>query len=569
MCQRLVLAAPSLRRTVMPLAVGFILLPLVAAGPALAATAAATGNAVSDSSHSSLDAVFGDSIDVRVVNVEVVVTDRRGDRIYGLAPDDLRLKVDGEVVPIEFFTEIRGGVAVEGEDPGPLPGVAPAPGGGRVPTSYLVFLDDVFTLRRDRDRVVRSLAKSIGRLRPGDRMAVVAHSQGGLEMLTSWTDSERELERVLRAVESRPAKGLLRFSAYKQLPSQIPAGISRASLSFAAGQEPTRSIPDRNLRDEAWLNRTVSAASASLRAFADAPGRKVMLLLAGGWQLDEAYSFGESPIGDPFHYVDPYRLIRTFRPLVETANLLGYTVYPVDVPGDLTGFGADVAGRAPSALSPFGFDRNLEIGLHYVAEGTGGRAMVDGLRLRALDEVVADTASFYWLGFTPGDLGDDRPRRIEVDAVRPGLSVRTRDSFRELEPWMENGMMVESALLFGELPADGVLEVSTGPLEMADDGTMILPLEVRVPLSEVSGLPADGGWAVRLETLVAARDDRGRRSGVVSRPIELYRASEPVAGELALYETRLVLARRPHELVVAVHDPIARHNLFARVAVAP
>lgn len=52
---------------------------------------------------------FGEAIDVRVVNVEAVVTDSRGDRVRGLTAGDFRLKVDGKEAPIEFFTEIASG----------------------------------------------------------------------------------------------------------------------------------------------------------------------------------------------------------------------------------------------------------------------------------------------------------------------------------------------------------------------------------------------------------------------------------------------------------------------------
>ena len=53
----------------------------------------------------------GESIDVRVVNVEAVVTDRRGHPVRGLAAADFQLLVDGREVPIDYFTEIRDGQA--------------------------------------------------------------------------------------------------------------------------------------------------------------------------------------------------------------------------------------------------------------------------------------------------------------------------------------------------------------------------------------------------------------------------------------------------------------------------
>src|SRR5215212_6056631 len=53
--------------------------------------------------------VFGEVLDVRVVNVEVVVTDKQGERVRGLGSKDFRLEVDGKEVPIDYFSEIVGG----------------------------------------------------------------------------------------------------------------------------------------------------------------------------------------------------------------------------------------------------------------------------------------------------------------------------------------------------------------------------------------------------------------------------------------------------------------------------
>src|SRR5205823_2356824 len=51
---------------------------------------------------------FGSSVDVRVVNVEAVVTDAKGERVHGLSVNDFVLEVDGQVVPIEYFSEMDG-----------------------------------------------------------------------------------------------------------------------------------------------------------------------------------------------------------------------------------------------------------------------------------------------------------------------------------------------------------------------------------------------------------------------------------------------------------------------------
>ena len=45
--------------------------------------------------------LFSDVMDVRVVNVEAVVTDRKGSRVAGLEASDFELLVDGAPVPID------------------------------------------------------------------------------------------------------------------------------------------------------------------------------------------------------------------------------------------------------------------------------------------------------------------------------------------------------------------------------------------------------------------------------------------------------------------------------------
>ena len=92
---------------------------------------------------------FADRIDVRVVNLEAVVVDKAGDRVFGLAPGDFVLEIDGKPTPIGYFSEVEDGVAVETELP-VLDGsalVAPAgvSPGEPVGTSFLVFIDSYFT----------------------------------------------------------------------------------------------------------------------------------------------------------------------------------------------------------------------------------------------------------------------------------------------------------------------------------------------------------------------------------------------------------------------------------------
>ena len=130
---------------------------------------------------------FGEEIDVRVVNIEVVVTGRDGHRVLGLKPEDFRLLVDGKEMPVEYFSEVREGNAVGGPAGEAPPGAATAVQSlapeGAVGTFYLVFIDDYFSIAHHRNQVLAALKVDLARLGPEDRMAIVAYDGGRLAML--------------------------------------------------------------------------------------------------------------------------------------------------------------------------------------------------------------------------------------------------------------------------------------------------------------------------------------------------------------------------------------------------
>ena len=80
------------------------------------------------------------------------------------------------------------------------------------------------------------------------------------------------------------------------------------------------------------IERAITGATSALRSFAAPPGRKALLLLSVGWPVDAA----EYVLNDFTRMVADATLVRgdaLLRPLTDTANQLGYTVYAVDVPG--------------------------------------------------------------------------------------------------------------------------------------------------------------------------------------------------------------------------------------------
>jgi VWFA-related protein len=536
---------------------------LVAAAALLPPAAAAPQEPTSTATQETVDVpgVFTEVIEVRVVNVEVVVTDALGNRVPALGREDFRITVDGEERPIDFWSEIRDGEAASSQadarrrlDPADDPSGEEAHS-----TSYLLFVDDSFTHARDRNLVLEKLAGELQDLGPRDRMAVVAFDGRELTMLSGWTHSPRVLAGALRDARARPSGGTARDREHR---------LNTATHSRSTGRQLTGLQHSYALRLGNQVERSVMAAVASLRSFSSPPGRKVMLLLAGSWPLSPA----EFAVGSPTQAAldDAYATgvlgyDRLFGPLVDTANLLGYTLYPVDVAGTAGRIETDVplglieGGGDQSFWGPEG---NAHAGMRYLAEKTGGQAVIHEGRERALAEVAADTRSYYWLGFRlaggeSGDGGraaDDARHDIRVEILRPGLVVRSREGFVDLSRETEMTMMTESALLFGNPASTLAAQLRFGKPERVSRKVVKLRVDVGFPLDGIA-LEADGdrrtaGLALRL----VAMDEDGARTPPVLETVSIDLPRPPEPGEVYWHSTELTLERRWHRVVAGVFD---------------
>jgi VWFA-related protein len=517
--------------------------------------------------------VFGEQIDVRVVNVEVVVTDKQGNRVAGFTPDDFRLKVDGKVVPIEYFNEVRGGsaIALAESAASAVKGLPSLAAGSPVGTSYLVFIDNFFSVANRRDDVLRSLKDQLSRLGPDDRMAIVAFDGRNVEMLTSWSNSLRQLGSAIEKAIGEPALGLARvaelrsFDASRRIVETGSAFTPNPRVSFSRGLSLEEIEFANRLGSQA--EREVSAAVSTLRGFASPPGRKVMLLLSGGWPFspgDYVVNNHNRPILDR----DVPQGDEIFRPLADTANRLGYTIYPLDVPG-LEAATTDASQTSPGPSGLNVREQEHEASLTWVAQQTGGKALLNALANDALNSAEADTRSYYWLGFTPSWQGNDKRHRVEVAVTHPGFKVRYREDFLDLSRKAEISMQVESAMIFGNAPDSAPLAIQLGQAVASGRREMDLPITLGIPAGAITFVPVNGKYVAEVELRVSAVDSSGARAPVPVVPITITTATPPKPGSGVKYDTKIRLRRLPHHLTLAIFDPQSGKILIAQTDVTP
>ncbi len=508
--------------------------------------------------------VFGEELDVRVVNVEVVVTDKQGNRVSGLKPEDFRLRVDGKELPIEYFTEVKEGrsvapAAAGGSEPaeaGTAPGVSAE---GAVPTWYLVFVDDYFSIAAHRNAALKGLKNDLGRLGPNDRMAIVSWSGGRLSLMSNWSGSQSDLARAFDQAMDRPARGFDRVREYQtfqrdeQFASTATAdgGILDLAVTSTGLNERESAYADTLVRQ---IQAAVGATVSAMRGFAAPEGRKVMLLLSGGWPFSPQ-TFVRANIPPSRSMADGEQI---FRRLTDTANLLGYTIYPVDVPG-IQREAASAQADAPADLSVLNLgEQEIEGSLEYIARQTGGKSMVNSNRAVALARASEDTRSYYWLGFSPSWQRNDKAHAVKVEMRQRGLEARSRTGFLDLSRKAEVSMKVESALTFGNLPGALPLPIQIGSVaETKRRGEREVTVTVAVPVDLMTVVPVNGKYTSQVELRFAASDADGNTSVIPVLPVTFTSDKRPTPGKAVKYETKVTLRGKADHLVVAVYDPLS------------
>lgn len=471
--------------------------------------------------------IIGESIDVRVVNVEVVATSG-GKVVRGLTPADFRLLVDGKEVPVEFFTEVAegktAGVPAQGA-PAPLP---PSEDVGR---SYLVFIDESFSVAKPRDVVLTNLEADLKLMQPQDEMAVLAFNGTSMEVLSPWTSDKGALAEVLRKARQRKTNGNQLIAQHRSLArdSSIAAeGAAEAGLDPKEIAALLALLDSRNSPEaRSQLTKTALAMATTLRGFEIPFGRKVMLLLSGGW------SVGVAP--------------QLFGPVVAAANQLGYTLYPVDV--------ANPTGETLRAL-----DR--------VAAQTGGK-VANSVKQDVFRAVVEDTGTYYWLGFTPSWKANDRQHSIRVVSKRKDIDVRARTSFPDLSRKTDNLMKAESVLLFGGVEHDRKLRVVLGDAKPLGRKEVELAVTVGVPVEALALTPSGKGYVAEAPLAVAALDEKGGRADIPTARLRVSVKEVPRAGGYARFQTTLRLRQAPQRLVFTVRDEVNGSTIWQEVEFQP
>lgn len=378
-------------------------------------------------------------ISTSLIQVDVTVTDAKGNAVTDLKRSDFEIFENGERQRLSSFAFVSGGVAerpqqakrVEDNVPAPPPSARPE----RIRRTFALIVDDLLLSFESVYHTKRALKRFVDeQMQDGDLVAII-RTGGGIGALQQFTTDKRQLyaaiERVRWNPNGRGRTGV--FEAIEPTPQEILRATGDTSVSDEDIEEEKNKIRSfDDFRDSTFATGTLGALKYIVGGMRDLPGRKSVVMFSDGFSLLEVDSQGFSDFG---------RIIEFLREVVDTANRSSVVFYTIDARGLQT---TSVTARDkilspnPQNIQAVTSGRSGELldtqaGLAYLAEETGGIAIRNVNDLSYGVRRVLNDQSYYLIGYEPDSETFDAEKRkfnkLDIKVNRPGVTVRYRSGF--------------------------------------------------------------------------------------------------------------------------------------------
>ncbi|MCY3933111.1 MAG: VWA domain-containing protein [Acidobacteria bacterium] len=552
---------------------------------------------------------FAETIDVRVVNVDVWVSDRDGNPVTGLTADDFEVREDGRPVELSNFYEFTDGLDATAREqaasarrdarPSDLDRFIPAePPPPEHRLSLMVYVDNNNLTPTDRNRLLPFLRNFLSvQLSPYDRAMLAVYDAGRFEVALPFTteawrvaEATHEVARVVGSrdrIESQRLDILRELNRDDKVPPRYSA-VVELIRDFAA-----------MIRSE--VDASIVNLENAIRTMAGLPGRKAILYISNGLPMRPAEDLfraveerfndtrgrwrNRSSISENSPFANPrsidaanasleayqYDLSRRFDELASLANANGVTFHSVAAAGARIS-GMNTADLRFSTSIEFTRAANLEEPLLRLADRTGGRAIVNTRNFAGgLDRIASDLQNRYSLGYSATHIERGGTHRIEVELTdeakrryRRRLTLRHRDSYVDKSISAEMADLTLAALAMEEAANPMGIRIApvrgTGSQVELDSGDIQSRMLVAIPIGPLTLAPAAGGHEARVRLWIQVMDEEARLSEVTEHPVPVLVQEGEIedARELSWpFAVDVVTAPGPHRVAVGVRDDLA------------
>jgi VWFA-related protein len=522
-----------------------------------------------------------ETIDIRVINVDVVVTDKKGNTITGLTKDDFELYENGIPKNISNFFEVEGKKALN-------VAMTPAPG-EKTPTPaatakeevpenmrrrIIFYIDNLSLAPFNRNRVFKEMkefAKSV--LRPGDE-AMIATFNRSMKIRLPFTRDTGAIQQTLDTIAGESALGLSNRSEARDVQKRI-----QDSDNYDSAVAQARTYAESVNHD---LRQSVESINALMSTLAGVEGKKILVLTTEGFQMQ--------PGREMFYLIDEvgrekgwqagstllegmsFDAATQIQSIAKTANANGITLYAIHAGGlgaANEGYMAEMDKPTPYIVTQTAISNSTE-SLQLMADMTGGLSSINTNNFaKAFKDIQRDLESYYSLGYRAGTERVDRQRNLDVRVKKKNYIVRNRQTFVEKSTYAEMNDRVVANLLYKVKANDLKILVKTGTPVPAED-LFRVPVEIQIPMESLTLLPQGESYMGGFSVYCAVANKDGDMSDVArqTHQIRVPNSDYPkLKGKYYAYSLDLVMEPGPNKISIGVVDDVSNVTGFDRVPI--
>ncbi|HEX7190894.1 MAG TPA: VWA domain-containing protein [Thermoanaerobaculia bacterium] len=530
-----------------------------------------------------LQPTLTEHMEIHVINVDVTVTDRKGNAIKGLTKDDFEIFENGTLKPVSNFYEVTSPVrsataeVKPGEIPAPpQPVVRPEDIPDNQKRRIIFYIDNLSLNPFNRNRVFKEMKKFIDdAMRPGDE-AMIATYNRSMKVRVPFTRDKITLQQTLDVILGESALGVNAKSDRKQTEDQI-----RDANSYGEALGYARTYSEEIQHD---LRQSVESIDALMSTLAGVEGKKILVLTSEGFPMQpgrEMFAFLDDTAKDKGWQTggtllegmsyDSHDQIQT---IARSANANGITMYTVHAAGlDASSMNSAENAHPTSFTVAQAAIENSTDSMQMMAEMTGGLASLQTNDFgRAFSHIERDLDSYYSLGYRAGTERVDRQRNLQVRLkTNPNkYVVRSRQTFVEKSPYAEMNDRVIANLLYQSRANELKIATKAGQPRPADEDTFRVPVEVQIPMDSLTLLPQGDEYAGGFDLYVVVSNKDGDMSDVArkTQQIRIPTADhDKIHGKYYAYSMELIMEPGPGKISVGVMDQVSNETGFANIPV--
>ncbi len=518
-----------------------------------------------------------ENVTVAVTNLEVVVTDSKGNRVPGLKKEDFQVSEDGIPQPLTNFYAVSGGRTTlsdgtevslsEEQKPSDKQAEEIPP---NLKAKYIFYIDNLNIHPLHRTRIFKTLLPFVDKAIGPNAEGMVVSFNRSLKVRQKFTSDKGIIQGALESIMGDSGGGTTlisdRMDALQKINDAKSAGDAISTAKMAA----------QTMDDD--LRYTVDGLKNTLSLLAGVEGRKVLIYVSDGLPQtvgQELFDTIQTKFQTSAAAMESFTYDRTasYAGIAREANAQGVTLYMIDASGLKIEEGVSAEyGTDTVHPSTFVLQQNFQAPLQMLARETGGIAAVNTNNAQhEFDEIARDFSDFYSLGYRSTRGAVDRPHSIEVTVLHhPGLRARHRSGYLEKTVETRTAESVTAALYYPRMDNPLQFSVSVGDPKPYSAENYIVPVRIAIPLQNVTLIPSGDNYRGRLYIYFVVLDSQGQQSDLQIRPLDIKvegKHFESAKKKDYGYDVQLIMIPGGQKLSVAVRDGVSNSISYSQKGV--